>query len=121
MVNVYGYKKWSTVNKSLKFLSSENIPYNFFDFIANQIDKSTLIRIIEKNNSSIDELFNSKGVKFKQLGLHENFSSMSFDEKLSLLLSDGMLIKRPIIEFDNGVVFGFNESKMLEYISRGNI
>ena len=99
MVKVYGYKKWSTVAKSLKFLDQNNLEYEFFDFVANQIEKAELERLIKKSNLGIDAFLNSKGTLFKQLGLKDKIDDYSYEQKLDLLLSDGKIIKRPIIEF----------------------
>ena len=36
-------------------------------------------------------------MKYRELGLKDKLDNMSFDEKVKLLSSDGMLIKRPLI------------------------
>ncbi|MDX9960335.1 MAG: ArsC/Spx/MgsR family protein [Aliarcobacter sp.] len=52
-------------------------------------------------------MFNSKGTKYKSLGLKE----LNLDEnaKFEWLCKEPMLLKRPIIEFDDIVIVGFNE------------
>jgi arsenate reductase-like glutaredoxin family protein len=52
-------------------------------------------------------VFNSKGTKYKSLGLKE----LNLDEngKFEWLCKEPMLLKRPIIEFDDIVIVGFNE------------
>lgn len=117
MVKVYGYKKWSTVQKSLKFLDKNNQEYEFFDFVANQIEKAEIERLIKKSELGIDAFINSNGTLFKQLGLKNKIADYSYDQKMDLLLSDGKLIKRPIIEFDDKIFTGFREKEVESYLA----
>src|SRR5699024_12151797 len=59
--------------------------------------KDTLKGILDKSSHSIDYFFNKRGTKFKELGLKERLHDLSEEEKLELLASDGMLIKRPMV------------------------
>ena len=36
---------------------------------------------------------------------------MSYEEKLQILSSDGMLVKRPLLELDDIVLIGFKENE----------
>jgi arsenate reductase len=61
----------------------------------------------------INTLFNKRGTKYRQLKLKE----LNFDEEgmKEWLCRENLLIKRPVIELDNGeVVVGFNEEKYKE-------
>lgn len=114
MIKVYGYKKCSTNAKALKYLDSMNKQYEFFDFVANKIDKNMLLNLIKKNNDVIDDLFNKNGVVFKEMNLKEILPTLSNEKKIDLLLSDGYLIKRPLIEIDDYLYIGFNNKIELE-------
>jgi len=81
-------------------------------------------RHIRENNPTIDELkdwhktsglplkkfFNTSGLQYKELKLKEKLPAMSEDEQYSLLASDGMIVKRPILIGDGFVLVGFNEA-----------
>ncbi len=43
--------------------------------------------------------------------LKDKLPEMSDDEKIELLSTDGMLVKRPIIISDDGVLVGFKENE----------
>ena len=45
------------------------------------------------------------------MGLSQKLSEMSEDEQLSLLSSDGMLVKRPLAVGDGFVMTGFNDEE----------
>ncbi len=55
----------------------------------------------------INEFFNSRGTKYRQLNLKEKIQSLTLDEKIFLLKNNGMLVKRPILITDSNVLIGF--------------
>lgn len=114
MVTIYGYKKCSTCTKARKFLTDNNQDVTFIDMVEDGIDQKTLSDIITQSNEDIDKFFNTRGKKFKELGLKDKLPAMSDDEKLNVLASDGMLIKRPITVSKDGIVLGFNEDTYRE-------
>lgn len=82
-------------------------------------------RHIKEDNPSYDELkawyemsglplkrfFNTSGLLYKSMGLKDKLPSMSEDEQLRLLATDGMLVKRPIIVSGDIVLTGFMEAE----------
>lgn len=101
----------------MKYLDSKEITYEFFDFVQNQISKDTLETLIKKSEKTIDAFFNKNGKLFKELELKEKLPSLSYDEKINYLLSDGKMIKRPIIVINDNVFIGFNEKELDEYLN----
>lgn len=55
--------------------------------------------------------FNTSGLQYKNLGLKDRLDSMSEDEQLALLASDGMLVKRPLLICEDTVLVGFREAE----------
>lgn len=107
MIEVYGYKKCSTVNKAIKFLKNYD-EVTLFDFVQNQISETTLKELVKAANLPLDNFFNSNGKVFKELALKDKLANLSDEEKIKLLLSNGLLIKRPLIKINNQVFVGFN-------------
>lgn len=82
-------------------------------------------RHIKENNPTMEELkdwhkksglplkkfFNTSGLLYKELKLKDKLPTMSEDEQYSLLASDGMLVKRPILIGDSFVLVGFKEAE----------
>ena len=62
-------------------------------------------------NLDIKKLFNTSGLVYKKMNLKDKLNSMSIDDKINLLSSDGMLIKRPIFIYDNKILIGFTQKK----------
>ena len=64
---------------------------------------------IRKSGLPLKRFFNTSGLKYKELDLKNRLSSMSDEEQLTLLASDGMLVKRPILITETTVLPGFRE------------
>ena len=56
------------------------------------------------------------GLKYKELNLKEKLSTMSDKEKITLLASDGMLIKRPLLITQEKIYVGFKEKEWEELL-----
>lgn len=112
MKNIFiEYPKCSTCQKAKKWLEENNI-----EFIDRNIKEETptieeLNEWIPKSQKDIKKWFNTSGLKYKELNLKEKLSNISDKEKIELLASDGMLIKRPVLVSDKGIFIGFNEYK----------
>ena len=94
-VLLIGYKSCSTCKKTEKFLEEKNISYKFQDVKEEKPEKD-----------QIKKFFNTSGQIYRKLNLKDKLKDMSEDEKLDLLASDGMLLKRPIIVNGDDVVVG---------------
>jgi len=107
-VKVYGIKTCGSVRKALKFFNEKNISYEFVDFKKEPVGCEKIEEWLEKVD--IETLFNKKGTKYRQLKLKE--LNLSDEEKKKWLCKENLLIKRPVIELDNGdVIVGFDEEK----------
>ena len=110
-MKIYGIKTCGSVKKALKFFKDNNIEYEFVDFKKTPVGCEKIDKWISK--VGIDTLFNNRGTKYRQLKLKE----LNLDEngKREWLCRENILIKRPVIELDNGdVIVGFNEEKYKE-------
>ena len=96
------YPKCSTCQKAKKWLDENGFQYQD--------------RHIKEQNPTLEELkeFNTSGLLYKSMNLKDKLPSMSEEEQLALLASDGMLVKRPIIVCDNLILTGFREKEWEE-------
>ncbi|WP_040929410.1 Spx/MgsR family RNA polymerase-binding regulatory protein [Nosocomiicoccus massiliensis] len=112
MNKYYEYKKCTTCRKGKKYLEDKGIDLEVIDMVEEPPSEYELKDIVSKaDNHEIDDFFNTRGKVFKDLGLKEKLDTMSFDEKIELLSSDGMLIKRPMLVTESAVVLGFKEEQ----------
>lgn len=111
-----GYKNCSTCKDVKKFLDEKNIEYKFQDVKEDKPEYEQIKSLYEKSKLDIKKFFNTSGKIYRDLNLKDRLSDMDEEEKLNLLASDGMLLKRPIIENGNDVIIGRKNIK--EYFEK---
>ena len=115
MKNIFlWYPKCTTCQKAKKWLEENNIQFEERHIVENNPNKQELKEWIKKSDYEIKRFFNTSGLKYKELNLKEKLPNMSEDEKIELLASDGMLVKRPIFISDNNILVGFKEKEWEE-------
>lgn len=67
--------------------------------------------LYEKSGLEIKKFFNTSGTIYKEMNLKEKLSGMTDQEKLKLLATNGMLVKRPIFYNNEIVLLGFKEKE----------
>lgn len=105
--------KCSTCQRAKKWLDDNGIKYTLRDIVLNTPSEEELKIWINKSGLDIKSFFNTSGLKYKNLGLKDKMDSMSFDDKVKLLSSDGMLIKRPLLIGDK-IIAGFKNYDKLK-------
>ena len=103
------YPKCSTCKKATNWLKQNTITFEERNIVTETPTVKELTDWLERSGQDIKKWFNTSGLKYKEQNLKEKLSNMSDKEKIELLASDGMLIKRPIIISDKGIFTGFKE------------
>ena len=105
------YPKCGTCQKAKKYLDSKNIKYGDRNIVVDKLNKEELDKLIKKSQKDINKFFNTSGLKYRELKLKDKLPNMSYEEKLEILSTDGMLVKRPLLELDDTVLIGFKEKE----------
>ena len=103
------YKKWSTCTKARKWLDEKGIEYEERDIKEFNPSEDELKQWIEISEYPVEKFLNTRGTLYKELNLKDKFPNMSYEEKIKILATDGMLVKRPVIVGKDKVLLGFNE------------
>ena len=117
MKNIFiEYPKCSTCQKAKRCLEENNIEFEDRNIIKETPTVKELTEWINRSGLDIKKWFNTSGLKYKELNLKDKLVTMSDKEKIELLASDGMLIKRPLLISSKGIFIGFKEEmwKVLE-------
>ncbi len=106
MLKVYGIKNCDSVRKALKFFDEYGIGYEFVDFRRTPADCAKIDAWLE--TADIDTLFNARSATYRTRGL----KSLGLDArgKRDWLCKENLLIKRPVVEKENRVIIGFNQT-----------
>lgn len=110
------YPKCSTCKNAKKWLIQNNIEFDDRNIVENTPTKEELEKWIKQSEKEIKKFFNTSGLKYKELNLKEKLPNMIDEEKIELLSSDGMLIKRPLLITDKEILVGFKEKEWEEVL-----
>ena len=104
----YSYLKCSTCRKAAKWLDKKDFEYQLIDIVNEPPLLDYLELALEQFSADKKKVFNTRGKAFKSIYL--DIYSLSKEEIIQLLLSDGKLIKRPFLIYEEKkVILGFNE------------
>ena len=110
MKNIFiEYPRCSTCKRAKKWLEENNIDFMERNIVEEIPKVEELNEWIKKSGHEIKKWFNTSGLKYKELNLKEKLDTMNDKEKIELLASDGMLIKRPLLITDKEIFIGFKE------------
>lgn len=115
------YPKCSKCKKAQNWLNWNKIMYESRDISEKNPSEEELVGWIEKSGLSVESFFNANGVLYKEMGLKEKMPSLSEEEKIKLLSTNGMLVKRPIIVGEDKVLVGFKENEWKQTIKNTGI
>lgn len=114
MKTLIGYKKCSTCKNVEKLLQEKNISYDYREIDKDLLSVDELKKIKDQAGVDIFKLFNTSGVRYRELNLKDKKNDMTEEEIFELLSTDGMLVKRPILLKDGKAYIGPQVKKYLE-------
>lgn len=105
MIKVYGIKNCDSVKKAIKFFKEHSLEHSLHDFKTDRVscDKVSLWL----KDVPLKTLFNARSSTYRNLNLKEK--DLNDSEQIDWLCKENLLIKRPVIEFQESVIVGFNE------------
>jgi arsenate reductase len=106
-MKVYGIPNCNTVKKALDWLKANHVAYEFHDFKKLGISPGKLQEWDSK--AGYEKFLNKKGTTWKDLDEHVKDSIKTTEDALKLLQQKTSMIKRPVIEKDGFLFFGFDE------------
>lgn len=111
MLNFLCYPKCTTCQKAQKWLDENNISYELRNIKEENPTAEELAQWYRDSGLPLRRFFNTSGLIYKSMDLKNKLPAMSEEEMISLLASDGMLVKRPILAGEGMVLVGFKESE----------
>lgn len=114
MNTLIGYKRCSTCKNIEKLLEEKNISYDYREIDKDLLSIDELKKIKDLAEVDIFKLFNTSGVRYRELGLKDKKKDMTEEEIFELLSTDGMLVKRPILLTEERAFVGPQVKKYLE-------
>ena len=108
------YPRCTTCQKAVKWLEEQGKTFTYRNIKDEKPDLEELRQWHKISGLPLKKFFNTSGLQYKAQGLKDKLPTMSEEEQLALLASDGMLVKRPMLVGDGFVLVGFKEADWAE-------
>lgn len=108
------YPKCSTCKKAKKWLDGHQVVYDDRHIVEENPTFDELKDWYGRSGMPLKKFFNTSGMLYKEMKLKDKLPTMSEEEQLRLLATNGMLVKRPLIVDGNTVITGFKEAEWSE-------
>jgi arsenate reductase len=105
------YPRCSTCQKAKKWLEEHNIEFTERNIAEENPSFDELHTWYKQSGLPLKKFFNTSGLVYKEMQLKDKLPSMSEEEQLKLLASNGMLVKRPMVINEDKVLVGFKEAE----------
>jgi len=105
------YPKCTTCQKAKKWLDENRVEYDLRDIKLDSPSYEELKKWYNESGLELKKFFNTSGLLYKEMDLKTKLLSMTEEEKIRLLATDGMLVKRPLVVADGEVLVGFKEKE----------
>lgn len=105
------YKNCTTCKRAEKWLESHNLSFEKRDIKDENPTAAELKDWHKKSGLPLKRFFNTSGMVYREQKLKDKLPNMSDEEQYSLLATDGMLVKRPIIVKGDTVLVAFKEDE----------
>lgn len=113
------YLKCTTCKRAKAYLDSHGITYTDRDIkVENPTAEELGVWYPKSGKKDMKAFFNTSGQIYRGEGIKDKLPTMSDDEKLALLATNGMLVKRPILVLEDTVLVGFKEAEWEEALRR---
>ena len=104
------YPPCSTCKKAKAWLDANGVEYTARHIKEENPSYEELKLWYECSGLPLKKFFNTSGLLYKSLNLKDRLPSMTEEEQLRLLATDGMLVKRPLVVLPDAVLTGFREA-----------
>ena len=116
MLEFICYPKCTTCQKAKKWLDDNNFEYELRDIKFNNPTYEEILEWYNKSGLPLKKFFNTSGLLYKSMELKTKLPTMTDEEILKLLATDGMLVKRPILVGSDFVIVGFKDTEWKKII-----
>lgn len=111
MIQFICYPKCTTCQKAQKWLDEKGMAYEVRNIKEQNPTFEELKLWYEASGLPLKKFFNTSGLLYKSMHLKDKLPTMSEEEQLRLLSTDGMLVKRPLAVKGDVVLTGFREKE----------
>jgi len=111
-MKIYGIKSCDTMKKAFTWLNNKDIEFVFFDYKKEILLEDNFNYWLSK--LPLEQIVNKQGTTYKKLTDEQKVAILNIDSAFEIIKENTSVIKRPLIEINNNVYVGFNETNWTE-------
>lgn len=108
------YPKCSTCQKAKKWLEEHSVDFEDRHIVEQNPTAEELADWQARSGLELKRFFNTSGLVYKSMNLKEQLPTMTPEEQVALLATNGMLVKRPLLIGSDTVLVGFRPAEWEE-------
>jgi len=108
MITLYGIPNCDTVSKARKWLTANEIDYQFHNFKKDGLDQKTLDTWIDALGWEV--LLNKRGMTWRKLS-DESKADIDREKATQIMLANTSIIKRPVLHIKENFYVGFKNEQ----------
>lgn len=116
MVHIYGIKNCGTIKKTLEWFEKKELEYTFHNYKKEAATEEKITSWIQK--ASWETLLNKRGTSWRKLSNEKKEEVTNAEAAIKVMLSNNSIIKRPVIEWGDKIIVGFDEENLKNQITR---
>ena len=110
------YPKCSTCKRAEKFLKENKVEFVNRNIVEENPTAEELSLWMDKSGLEPRKFFNTSGVLYREMNLKDKIKTMSKEEMIEILSTNGMLVKRPLLVTEDIVLVGFKEENYIKEV-----
>ena len=110
------YERCTTCKRAKAWLIDRGIAFTERPIKEENPSLEELRQWYQRSGLPLKKFFNTSGLLYKSMELKDKFPTMTEEEQLRLLATDGMLVKRPMVILEDKVLVGFRENEWAEML-----
>ena len=107
-ITINGIPNCDTVKKARKWLEAQGLDHTFRDFKKDAPSAGEVGKWADEAGWEV--LLNKRGTTFRKLSDADK-ADLTGKKAIALMVQHPSLIKRPVLEYGNGLLVGFNEAE----------
>lgn len=112
------YPTCTTCKRAKKYLTDHTINFEERNIKEENPTAEELGTWLPKSGKEVKAFFNTSGQIYRSENIKDELPTLSETEKLALLATNGMLVKRPILILPDTVLVGFKEAEWEDALRR---
>lgn len=106
---LYGIPNCDTTKKAMDWLKKHKISYEFHNYKESGISAKKLKEWCDK--AGLEKVLNKRSTTWRELSAAEQESVVDTQSAIEIMKENNSIIKRPIIEYKNELLIGYDEKK----------